>query len=165
GSSAPHLFTLCLHDARPILILCEAVREIDPSLNPVVGQSLAGGYSFSLRRHGVRTDSIDPGLIRKIKKRMLRIIREDRPVLVRRVTVEEALEYFRETQAWDKVKLLETTRRAEVQWASIGTFRDLVTGPLALSTGVIEQFDLVPFANEMVLRFPGRDFRMRPKPK
>ena len=148
-----------------VLVLCEAVREIDPNLNPVVGQSLAGGYSFSLRRNGVRTDSIDPGLIRQIKKRMLRIIGEDRPLVVRRVTVEEALEYFRQTQAWDKVKLLETTRRAEVQWASIGKFRDLVTGPLALSTGVIEQFDLVPFANEMVLRFPGRDFRMRPKPK
>lgn len=76
-----------------VLVLCEAVRDIDPNLNPVVGQSLAGGYSFSLRRSGARTDSIDPGLIRQIKKRMLRIIAEDRPVVVRRVTVEEALDY------------------------------------------------------------------------
>lgn len=148
-----------------ILLLCEAVREIDPSLNPVVGQSLAGGYSFTLRRDGVLLETIDPGLIRRVKKSMLRFVAEDRAVVVRRVAVEEALLYFREIQAWDKVKLLETTRRAEVQWASVGHFRDLVTGPLALSAGVIREFDLIPYATEMVLRFPGRDFRLRPAPK
>lgn len=148
-----------------ILLLCEAVREIDPNLNPVVGQSLAGGYSFTVRQRGVLLEAIDPGLIRRVKKNMLRFVAEDRPVVVRRVAVEEALEYFRQIQAWDKAKLLETTRRAEIQWASVGNFRDLVTGPLALSAGVIREFDLIPYATEMVLRFPGRDFRLRPAPK
>jgi uridine kinase len=147
------------------LLLCEAVREIDPQLNPIVGQALAGGYIFSLRRNGVILPSIDPELVKALKKGMSRIVEQDRPVVVRRVAVEEALDYFRLVGAWDKVKLLETTRRAEIQWGSVGEFRDLVVGPLAPRTGLIKRFDVVPYASAMVLRFPAPDFQMRPMPQ
>jgi uridine kinase len=147
------------------LILCEAAREIDPQLNPTVGQALAGGYIFSLRRNGNVFPSIDPELVKQLKKGMLRIVEQDRPVTVRRVAVEEALNYFRSVGAWDKVKLLETTRRAEIQWGSVGEFRDLIVGPLAVSTGRIKRFDLVPYASAMVLRFPAPDMQMRSMPQ
>jgi uridine kinase len=147
------------------LILCEAMAETDPELNPVVGQSLAGGYFFSLRRDGTVLSSIDPDLIKRLKEGMFRIVRQDRPILVRRVAVEEALDYFRSRHAWDKVKLLETTRRAEVQWASAGRFRDLIVGPITASTGQIRRFDLLPYVSGMVLRFPAPDFQMRPLPQ
>lgn len=146
------------------LLLCEAAKEIDPQFNPVVGQSLGGGYFFSLRRNGTRLDSVPPGLLRRLKKHMRALVAENRPVRVRRVTIEEALEYFRRIEASDKVKLLETTRRAEVQWATIGVYRDLVLGPVARSTGVLEKFDLIAHASGMILRFPGPDFQLRPQP-
>lgn len=144
------------------LLLCEAAAEIDPSLNPVVGQALAGGYYFSLRRNGAAPGEIEPALVARLKEGMLRIIAEDRPVIVERVAVEEALGHFRKSGAQDKVMLLETTRRAEVQWGRVGTFKDLVIGPLAPSAGAIARFDLASYAAGMVLRFPGRDFQIRP---
>ncbi len=147
------------------LLLCEAAVEVDPQLNPVVGQALAGGYFFYLRKDGAYLPEIDRDLVSRLKKRMLEIASEDRPIVVRRVAVEEALEYFRSVKAWDKVKLLETTRRAEVRWGSAGVFRDLVTGPLCRSMGQVKRFDLVPYGIGMILRFPGRDFQMRPMPK
>jgi len=144
------------------LILCEAVHEIDPAQTPVVGQALAGGYFFSLRRNGNGRVAVGADLVADLRERMNRIVAEDRPVRVRRVAVEEALDYFRSVNAWDKVKLLVTTRRAEVQLGSVGAFRDLVLGPLVRSTRVIHRFDLVPYASGMVLRFPAPDFQMRP---
>ena len=148
-----------------ILVLCEAVHEVKPACSPVVGQSLAGGYSFTFRVNGELTEEMSPALVRDIKRHMQKIISEDRPVRVRRVAVEEAIEYYRGIKAWDKVKLLETVRRAEVQLASIGKYRDLVVGPLVRTTGILKLFDLVSYASGMILRFPARDFRMRPKPK
>ncbi len=147
------------------LILCEAMQELDPLCNPVVGQSLAGGYFFFVRRNGVLLPSLDPDVVARVKKGMFQIVKEDRPVVVRRVAVEEALEYFTRAGAFDKVKLLETTRRAEIQWGSVGTFRDLVIGPLAPDTATIRRFDLVPYASGMVLRFPAREFQIRPMPQ
>ena len=147
------------------LILCEGVLECDDALNPVVGQAVAGGYFFSLRRNGATLTAVDPALIAQVKERMLRIVAEDRPVVVRRIAVEEALDYFRSVKAWDKVKLLETTRRAEIQWGSVGRFRDLIIGPLAASSGQIRRFDLVPYASGMVLRFPTPDLQIRPMPQ
>lgn len=147
------------------LVLCEAVQEIDPTLNPVVGQALAGGYFFSLRSNGTTLAAVDRELVARFKERMLQIISQDRPLVVRRVAVEEALDYFRSVGARDKVKLLETTRRAEIQWASVGQFRDLIVGPMAPSTGQVRRFDLVPYASGMVLRFPAPDMQMRPMPQ
>ncbi|MCC7141148.1 MAG: nucleoside kinase [Candidatus Eisenbacteria bacterium] len=143
------------------LILCEAARDIDPSFNPVVGQSLGGGYVFSLRQNGTALAPVPPAILKAIKKRMKEITAEDRPVRVRKVSIEEALEYFRSIDARDKVKLLETTRRAEVQWATVGNYRDLVLGPVATSTGVIRGFDLVPYSSGMILRFPTADYSVR----
>lgn len=148
-----------------ILLLCEAVHEVQPSCSPVVGQSLAGGYSFTFRVNGELTEEIPPALVRDIKRHMQKIVSENRPVRVRRVAVEEAIEYYRGIKAWDKVKLLQTVRRAEVQLAAVGKYRDLVVGPLVPSTGILRLFDLVSYASGMILRFPARDFRMRPKPK
>ena len=148
-----------------VLLLCEAVHEVDPLLNPVVGQSLAGGYSFTLRKNGKLVDRISPALIRQFRTRMTRIVAEDRPIFVERVTAEEALEHFRKVGAQDKVKLLETTRRAEIQWASAGSYKDNINGPVAVRTGSVEKWELVPYESEMVLRFPGPEFDMRPKPR
>ncbi len=145
------------------LLLCETAREIDPDLNPVVGQSILGGYFFSFKRAGVWLPKAGPGLLRRLKRRMHEIVDEDRPVRVRRVAVEAALQHFHGIGAWDKVKLLETTRRAEVQWASIGAYRDLILGPLAPSTGLLQKFDLAPWASGLVLRFPTPDFQIRPR--
>lgn len=144
------------------LLLCEAAVEIDPAYNPVVGQALGGGYYFSLRRNGATPPEIEPALVTRLKEGMQRIIAENRPVVVERVAVEEALGHFRRAGAQDKVMLLETTRRAEVQWGHVGTFKDLVIGPLAPSTGAIARFDLVSYVAGIVLRFPGRDFQIRP---
>ncbi len=144
------------------LVLCEAAAGIDPKLSPVVGQALAGGYYFSLRRNGEAVPVISEELVEELKREMLRIVRENQPIEVRRVAVEEALEHYRAIGSRDKVLLLETTRRAEVQWASVGRFRELVLGPLAPTTGSVGRFDLLPYESGMVLRFPGRDFQMRP---
>ncbi len=148
-----------------ILILCEAVHRVDESLNPVVGQSLAGGYSFTLRKDGKLQETVSPALIRRFRKEMQRIIAADEPIVIERVTLEEALAHFLRIGAKDKTGLLNTVRRSEVQWATVGGYKDLITGPLAPSTGQVSKWELIPYETEMVLRFPGSDFEMRPKPR
>lgn len=143
------------------LALCEAAKEIDPALHLVVGQSLGGGYFFSVRRNGAGPEQVGPGLLRRLKKLLKQLVDENRLVRVRRVAVEEALEYFRRVGSWDKVKLLETIRRAEIQWATVGQYKDLVFGPVAPTTGVLEKLDLVIHGTGLILRFPGPDYQIR----
>ncbi|MFN8546961.1 MAG: nucleoside kinase [Candidatus Eisenbacteria bacterium] len=147
-----------------VLILCEAARDLDAQFNPVVGQSLGGGYVFSLRKNGTPIAPVPEETLKQLKKRMKEIVAEDRPIRVRKVAIEEALEYFRSIDAKDKVKLLETTRRAEVQLASCGNYRDIVLGPVATSTGPIRSFDLVPYSSGLILRFPSADYAVRQGP-
>jgi len=73
------------------LILCEAAATIDPAFNPTVGQALAGGYFFTLRRNGESLAEIGAPLVERLKQEMQKIVRDGRPVLVRKIAVEEAV--------------------------------------------------------------------------
>jgi len=61
----------------------------------VVGQALAGGDFFTLRRNGEALSEIGTDLVARLKQEMQRLVQEDLAVEVRRVAVEEALDYFR----------------------------------------------------------------------
>lgn len=132
------------------LILYEAIKELHPTARVVVGQSLAGGYHFELVCDTPQTEAC----LREVEDRMRQIVAENRPFQRSTLSSTEAKDYFQAEGYEDKVKLLTTTRWIQVRLVGCGIFRDIQQGPVAPSTGLIDRFELVPYASGFILRFP-----------
>lgn len=132
------------------LILYEAIKELRPAARVVVGQSIAGGYHFEMVCDTPQTEEC----LREIEARMRQIVAENRPFQRTTLTSAEAKEYFQAEGYEDKVKLLTTTRLIIVKLVGCGVFKDVQQGPVVPSTGLIDRFELVPYASGFILRFP-----------
>lgn len=132
------------------LILFEAIREIYPKTEVIVGQSLAGGYYFDLKS----PVPLPANHLEVIQSRMREIVEESRPFVRQVITAEEAIQHFQEEGFEDKNLLLNTTRWLEVRLVSCGIFKDIQHGPVVPSTGFIDQFELISYPPGFVLRFP-----------
>lgn len=132
------------------LILLEAVRELYPEARIAVGQSLGGGYFFSWHA----PTPLTPQIVASIERRMNEICAEDRRFERRRATTEEAEAIFRASGQDSKLALLATHRSSTVALASCGSFVDIAHGAMALSTGRVRGFAVVPYENGLLLRFP-----------
>jgi uridine kinase len=132
------------------LILLAAARELYPEAHLVVGQSLGGGYFFSW--HGPAP--LTPQTVGSLARRMEEICAEDRPLLRRSVTLEEAEAVFRAAGEHSKLALLATHRSSTVPVVECGTFVDLAHGPVAPSAGRVRGFAVVPYEYGLLLRFP-----------
>ena len=132
------------------MVLIEAVRRLYPSRPLTIGQSLADGYYFDLDL-GHKPDKVE---LEKIKNGMEQIVEEDISFGKMTIPYQEAKAYFAELGAADKVKLLDYLRSPEILLSLCGESREFYTGPLALSTGQIKIFGLIPYGEGFILRFP-----------
>ena len=135
--------TLCL-------VLAAAARELYPELRLLVGHSLGYGYYYTLESAG-NNISID---IQKLEEKMREMISADIPVLTRYVSYEEALELFTNTNQPDTLRLLNQTSKPKILINTIGSYSDLYFQPLLASTGLLEVFELKPYGEGFLLRFP-----------
>ena len=132
------------------LVLLAAARELYPEARLVVGQSLGGGYFFSW--HGPA--ALTPQTVASLARRMEEICAEDRPLVRRSVTLEEAEAIFRAAGQDSKLALLATHRSSTVPVVECGPFTDVAHGPVAPSAGRVRGFAVVPYEDGLLLRFP-----------
>lgn len=143
------------------LLLHEAARRHDPTLRLVLHQTHGDGLYHEIYRiiddepvlarpKEVRT------LCKVLEASMRQVWRDDLPIVVHRVSVEEAREWLREQGHVDKVKLLRTHWESSVQLVSCGDFVDLFHSPLADTTATVRSFRLVPYSTGLLLRVPVR---------
>ncbi len=147
------------------LVLLEAAHELYPEARLVVGQSLGGGYFYSWHGPTPLTD----GVVASLERRMREICDEDRPIVRRTITLEEAEALFRGDGHTSTLQLLATHRSSTVPVVSCGAVMDIAHGPCAPSTGRIKGFTLNHYEDGLLLRFP-RDGEaalppLRPQPK
>lgn len=132
------------------LILIEAVHQLYPGKRLVIGQSIADGYYFDLYLGKPLTVEI----IKRIEEKMNELARKDHPFLKNYYSYREAKDLFNEYNLLDKNKLLDFLRAPEICLVSCGDFKELYSGSLAPSTGMIKFFALEAYQDGMVLRFP-----------
>ncbi len=132
------------------LILLAAARELYPEVRLVVGQSLGGGYFFSW--HG--PTEVTPQTVASLARRMGEICTEDRPLVRRSVTLEEAEALFRAAGEESSLALLATHRSSTVPIVECGSFADVAHGPVAPSAGRVRGYAVVPYEDGLLLRFP-----------
>jgi len=93
----------------------------------------------------------------RIKARMLELVREDRPIVRRRCSLEEAREIFTARGELAKVRLLEARDVDHLHLYALNGTSDYFYGYMVPSTRFLKVFGLEPFADGFILRFPRRE--------
>ncbi|MDR2376318.1 MAG: nucleoside kinase [Treponema sp.] len=90
----------------------------------------------------------------ELKQDMLALVAEDLPIEKKRMAYGEALELFKSNGQDDTALLLEQRNESAVAVNKCGTFTDIFVEPLVNRTGFLSAFDLEPYNDGFLLRFP-----------
>lgn len=150
--------------------MAHAVKELFPQARVAIGPAIEDGfyYDFDVDK------PFTPEDLQKIEKKMEEIIKENTPFVRKRMSRQEAIEFFKERGEDYKVELLEEMQDEEVSLYEEGDFIDLCKGPHIPSTGFVKAFKLLNTAgaywrgderNKMLQRIYGTAFPDKKKLK
>jgi uridine kinase len=131
-------------------LLALAARRVFPERNLHVGHSLGNSYYYTFADE----KTPQPGEIARLGEEMRKAVGEDLPILPRWLAYTEALEHFKENRQTDTAELLEGRNGAKVLVNECGGFTDLYIEPLVERTALLLAFDLAPYQEGFLLRFP-----------
>ncbi len=141
------------------LLLLEAAFQLEPGLSVRMGPSRG---PVQLVEVGAAAGTDLAGLAARLAERMGRIADADVPVRQEQWALEEALAHFRERGWDDAVRLLRTSRQANVPLVTCGGLYALSMGPLLPYTGALRGFRLEPHEEGLLVDFGSRDPRNGP---
>lgn len=147
-------------------VLAAAARKLYPSARLLVGHSLGYGYFYTLDQgKSIKTEDII-----NLRKEMEKIIDADKVIETDYISYSEACELFEKAGMIETRKQLNYRSPARVQVNTLDDFADLYFGPLVGSTGLLKIFDIMPYHDGFLLRFPTHtnpnqlpDFEDQPK--
>src|SRR5574344_1215972 len=131
-------------------VLAAAAHNLFPNARLLVGHSLGYGYYYTLDTG----KPLDPSSLAQLKDEMKRIVNEDEPIATDYLAYKDACETF------EKLGLVETRKQLNyhcpprIAVNTLEGFTDLYFGPLVSSTGVLDVFDIMPYHEGFLLRFP-----------
>lgn len=97
---------------------------------------------------------LDRELIGRVKDQMLKLVKEEIPLMKRSVNTDEATELFQSHGMHDKERLFRYRLASRVNIYSMGSFEDYFYGYMVQNTGYIKYFDLVPYQGGFLLLLP-----------
>jgi uridine kinase len=131
-------------------ILSKAVHDLFPEKPFNLEHPVSRGYYCTYADHG----KIPEEAIEKIKKRMKEIVASDKPFHLKTVRTPDAVNLFRERGMTDKALLLETAGIPYASYYEMDDYVDYFYGCLTPSAGYISLFDVIPYAEGLLLRVP-----------
>ncbi len=131
------------------VILCAALKEIDPHANLTVGQSISDGYFFEIHHHPMSLE-----LSGHLESKMREFVAADISLKREWTIIEEAIQIMEQENQKDKVMLLDQYRRSEIPLIRIGKYHGIAYGPVAHRTSTINTFRLHPYEHGIILGFP-----------
>ena len=135
-------------------LLVVVISQLFPTAQVCIEYSVPhGGYFCRVERRKPFTARE----LARIKERMLELVREDRPIVRQRCTIEEAHELFTARGELTKVRLFEARKVDHLPLYTLNGGSDYFFGYMVPSTRFLKVFGLEPFADGFVLRFPRRE--------
>jgi uridine kinase len=131
-------------------LLAVAARELFPDRSLYVGHSLGNSYFYSFSSDYLP----EKQEIAALQEKMEALVREDLPITFKYLAYEEALEVFAKNRQTDTVLLLEQRSTSRIKVNECNGFLDIYVEPLLPRTGLISAFDLMPYHEGFLLRFP-----------
>ncbi len=133
-------------------ILNKAAHDIWPECTVIIDIPVSNGYYVDLRIGR----PVTPDDVSAIRERMNEIIKADFPIHRFETTTEEAINMFRESRSFSKVKLLEGSGSLYTTYYDIDGYKDYYYGSLLTSTGQIHLFGLEYYYDGLLLRIPSQ---------
>lgn len=137
-------------------MLYKAVSQVCPDTALRIEHSVSRGYYCRLHPHDDPQATITPD-VDKIRAAMRDLAERDLPIERHERLTKDVIEIFRAQRLDSKVQLLETTHELYTTYYTLGALADSYYGPLAPSTGFLRVFDLIPYAEGMLLLPAGHD--------
>ena len=132
-------------------ILVKAFEELYPDKKFFVNYSI--GHSLFCEALDMKFTNKD---IEKLKSRMQEIIKENLPFEKKVLTLDEAMNLYKDAGREDKRGLLETRMKTHVSMYYCGGTFNYFYGVMPISTGYCKVFDLAKFENGILLYYPRR---------
>ena len=134
------------------MLLYKAVAEVMPGITLRIDHTIAGGHYCRLTKG---EENIIPGddFVAKIRERMQALVDSDIPFKRHERLTTDVIEMYRKQGLEAKVNLLETMHELYATYYKLGDLADGFYGPLAPSTGYLNEFDIRPFKDGFLL-FP-----------
>ncbi|MBL4560641.1 MAG: nucleoside kinase [Labilibaculum sp.] len=134
-------------------LLYKAVHDIYPGANFRVEHSISNGLYCRITDRNIM---LTPDLVKDIKKRMLEIVEADLSFVREEMETKKAIELFESQGLKEKTSLFRTRGNLYTSVYHLGDSVDYFNGFLVPSTSMLKVFDLLPFAQGMLLMTPGR---------
>lgn len=132
-------------------VLAIAARNIFPNDGVYVGHSLGNSYYYTLSSG----DVLKKEQVEKLAKEMQKLVKEDLPVTFKYMAYEEAVEFFKKHNQKDTALLLEQRSSSYIKINECQGYKDIYVQPLLERTGLLSAFELMPYQDGFLLRFPG----------
>ena len=141
-------------------VLQNAVRELYPDKILEINYSLPSGLYCEIREVQSKEDGTDRVYfatdeeLAAIKERMQQIIDADLPFRKVKMNYEEAQRLFTANGQKGKVNLMNSVKRFTYSVYFLDGKADTFHGPLTVSTGVLNTFDIIGFNDGFCLQYP-----------
>lgn len=152
--SDPHGWRVYRHSL--CFVLGKVVRELFPDVKFTVEHSFGLGLYCSFEDGNDDDVGISKEQLHAVDTRMREIVDMDIPIERRKLSFTEAVKAFRAAGQENKYGLLQHRNPPHIVIHWCDGFSDLAHGPLAPSTGVLKQFELVHYKPGFVLHLPDR---------
>ncbi len=131
-------------------VLAAAAHNVFPGSRLLVGHSLGYGYYYTLETE----KALSTEQLVSLKNEMHRIVAEDKVIETDFISYKDACEVFEKLGLTETRKQLNYRCPSRVQVNQLDGFTDMYFGPLVSSTGCLDVFDLMPYHEGFLLRFP-----------
>ncbi|MCR1972450.1 nucleoside kinase [Clostridium cochlearium] len=134
-------------------ILIKATLEEFPGANISIQHSLSKGLYCEIKNGNFLKEKD----LEKIKKRMKKIIDENIPIKEEYFTKEETMKMLKRHNMEDRIKLLSHLNLEKIKLYELDGVYEYFYGPMAESTGIIKEFDLMYYEPGFILRYPTKE--------
>jgi len=131
-------------------VLAIAARNIFPQRGVYVGHSLGNSYYYTFSSGG----KPEAAEIKKLETEMQRLVKENLPITFKYLAYEEAVQLFKENRQKDTALLLEQRSTSRIKVNECQGYIDIYVQPLLERTGLLLAFELMPYEDGFLLRFP-----------
>ena len=131
-------------------LLAAAAHKVYPEAHLRVGHSLGYGYYYTLDT-GIKITDQE---INSIACEMKNMVQQDLPIKTDLISYHDAKELFSKLELTETLKQLECICTPVLAVNTLDDFSDMFFGALVKSTATLKYFDLMPYGEGFLLRFP-----------
>ncbi|MDR2542862.1 MAG: nucleoside kinase [Treponema sp.] len=132
-------------------VLAIAAQKIIPKNGVFIGHSLGNSYYYTFSSG----EKPKIGDVEKLSQEMQNLINQDLPISFKYLSYKEAVQMFKANNQTDTALLLEQRSSSRIRVNECSGYMDIYIQPLLARTSLLSAFELMPYQDGFLLRFPG----------